>query len=85
MGSASESTSLPSTPFPPQHVIARTMFIHDLALEPSQSRTQQGRANAIVHPIRQNQFVGSGWPAVTVGQIQLILLQHVDAEQPTFL
>ena len=46
-----------------QHVIAGRMFIHYLALEPSQSLKQQGWANAIVRPIHQSQFVGSGWPA----------------------
>src|SRR5262245_1449441 len=83
MSSASESNSLPPITFPSSSTSSPAGY--ELALELGQCLTQQKEARAVGRPLCPSQFVGGGRLAVMLGQIQLTLLQHVDAECPTLL
>ena len=43
-----------------------------------------GQASVTSRPIRGDQFIGSGRPAIMLGEIQLMPLKHVDAEMTGF-
>jgi hypothetical protein len=68
-----------------QNVVAGRMFALHVAFEPSQGPAQQGRPGPARRPLRQGQFVGVRRATKVGGQLQLALLQHVDAERLALL
>ena len=60
-------------------------FVLHLAREPGQSLPQHGEAEASESPLRLGQPVLARRIAEPRGQIELILLQHIDAEGAALL